>query len=75
MRKISLKLDTLSVDSFQTGPAPVGAGTVDGHQLSNRLPCQPSTTCFTEYYSCAVQNSYYESCQINCDCTRVGMAC
>ena len=51
MRKIRLKLDTLTVDSFPTAAAPAGTGTVEGHQISIRLGCA-TRDCPTAYISC-----------------------
>lgn len=42
MRKISLKLETLSVETFATAPAPARTGTVQGHQLSGGPACLPT---------------------------------
>lgn len=52
MRKINLKLDALSVESFQTATAEVGTGTVEAHQVSGRPACFPTRNCPTAYISC-----------------------
>lgn len=56
MRKLSLQLDTLAVQSFATGAAPSAAGTVRGHDKAT-LAC-PTTSPFncpdTDYPSCGI---------------------
>jgi hypothetical protein len=74
MRKIGLKLDSLSVESFETAPASVGAGTVQGHQVSTRPLCVPTALCPTDY-SCAVDRTDPASCQYGCDCTHIDSPC
>lgn len=76
MRKISLKLESLAVESFVTSPVIVSAGTVQAHEdeaagaATLRLCTQGCTL-----YSCPVQNTEYASCQIYCDCTVKGSPC
>lgn len=75
MRKINLKLDALSVESFQTARVSSGTGTVEGHQLSGRPACFPSRDCPTEYVSCEADATYPASCQYGCGCTGDGSVC
>lgn len=82
MRKIQLKLDALAVESFQTDAVPASRGTVEGNQddavpfaISDRLICQTYKCVYTEWYSCAVENSLAASCQYGCDCTVAGSPC
>lgn len=76
MRKIRLQLDTLAVDSFDTGRAPGLAGTVQGRQddvhpaASAPNPCLPETL-----LTCPRRNSEYASCIVNCECTNGVRAC
>ena len=71
MRKIGLKLDTLSVESFETAPARVGTGTVQGHQASTR----PGCIFPTEYVSCQVDHTDPASCDYGCGCTEGANLC
>jgi hypothetical protein len=75
MRKINLKLDALSVESFATADATAGTGTVEGHQLSGRPGCFPSRQCPTEYISCEADATYPASCQYGCGCTGGTIVC
>jgi hypothetical protein len=72
MRKIALKLDTLAVESFQTAVATAAVGTVRAHDDAVTQFC---TRICTDEYSCPVQNTEYESCQIACLCTIKGSPC
>ena len=54
MRKLNLQLDTLAVDSFETGTAADRQGTVRGHDTAVTefcntpyKPCKPTTGCPT----------------------------
>ncbi len=68
MKKISLNLDSLRVDSFSTGSAEGGEGTVHAQQLTTR------TTLQTQQLSCG-WTAYYETCQVPCECTNGYMRC
>ena len=74
MRKITLNLDALAVDSFQTAAATVAVGTVRAHDDEALVAvtqfCTPLCT-----YSCAVRNTEAASCQYACDCTVKGSPC
>lgn len=74
MRKISLKLDSLTIESFATATAASSVGTVQGHDdeavAATRI-CSLACT----MYSCPVQNTEYASCQAVCDCTSAGSPC
>jgi hypothetical protein len=79
MRKIRLDLGRLSVDSFETASAPTADGTVHGHAAEGAAAA--ATIACTQFCSvqctdtCALKNTEYASCQVNCGCTRLGMAC
>jgi hypothetical protein len=62
MKKIQLKLDTLSVESFETAVRVEERGTVNGNQLVTRsgggctnTTCPPYNCFCTEDYSCRCQ--------------------
>lgn len=69
MRKMQLKLDELSVESFATATATRGTGTVEAHQVSGRPACFPTRACPTEYVSCEADRTDPASCQYGCGCT------
>ncbi|HEX6040117.1 hypothetical protein [Longimicrobium sp.] len=83
MRKIQLKLESLAAESFQTDAVPATRGTVEGRQddaallaVSRVNPlCQTYKCVYTEWYSCAVENTLPASCQYGCDCTQAGSPC
>jgi hypothetical protein len=68
MKKISLNLDSLRVDSFSTGAAEAGGGTVHARQLTTR------TTLQTQQLSCD-WTAVYETCHVPCECTNGQMRC
>ncbi len=68
MKKISLDLDALRVDSFATGAAEAGGGTVHARQLTTR------TTFQTQQLSCD-WTAVYETCYVACACTNGQMRC
>jgi hypothetical protein len=78
MKKLSLKLDTLSVDSFETGRAPQLRGTVRGH-ITNA--CATATDCGTGITVCDVtctgkdQPTYPGVGNGTCDPTCQGWTC
>ena len=56
-RKLSLELDTLSVESFETADAPgEGAGTVRAAEDESDAPAYFDCTCA---YSCVCKTAYY----------------
>lgn len=75
MRKIRLELDTLAVDSFETGAARSITGTVRGREdaalaASAPNPCLPDT-----YLTCPRRQTNYASCVAVCECTNALRAC
>jgi hypothetical protein len=66
MRKLSLKVDELQVESFRTDSIPGGRGTVEGHygtynpKKSDGYSCDGTTGCGT----CAPELSCAESCAL-----------
>jgi hypothetical protein len=65
MKKLTLQLDNLHVDSFQTGEADDRRGTVRGHdtrvtEFCSMKPCKPSSVCPT-YDTCARHDDAEES--------------
>lgn len=83
MRKLSLELDTLSVDSFVTAPTGEAMGTVRAAEDDSDGPAYFDCTCFN---SCVCPSAYYwcgdgyhtlyscrytqnESCAISAACT------
>ncbi|HSU17204.1 hypothetical protein [Longimicrobium sp.] len=55
MKKLSLHLDSLAVQSFATGDAPGGAGTVHGMSRPTAGPTQSPFICpDTEWWSCGI---------------------
>ena len=70
MRK--LRLDSLHVESFATGPAPQGRGTVRGHDCSAQVPQDPDPRDTTEgggsgYATCAA--TCWNTCAASCNGT------
>lgn len=76
MQKIRLELDTLAVESFETGEARSAAGTVRANQdplaamASAPNPCLPET-----FLTCPRRQTNYASCVANCECTNGIRAC
>jgi hypothetical protein len=77
MKKLSLNLDTLSIESFDTAPDPTDQrGTVHGHGptwhyngCTYNQPCNPaSSPDYTEDYTCD-DYSCWNSCQQSCNGT------
>ena len=73
MRKTRLKLDELSVESFQTDEAPAGAGTVDGHQDGDAP--QAITDQTGDGTTCPRIRSDYLTCIVRCQCTDAQVKC
>ncbi len=73
MRKISLKLDALAVESFQTDEAAAGAGTVQGRQDGDGL--QAITDQTGDGMTCPRARSDYLSCIAYCRCTDANRKC
>jgi len=65
MRKIRLSLDSLRVDSFSTGSAEAGGGTVHARQAGTIQP--------TAHFSC--NYSGFDTCVVECECTNAHMRC
>ena len=77
MRKLTLDVDTLRVESFEPSEAEVsGRGTVDGKQLwYSDTTCDTRESCMGCYTynnaECVEQNTTftgYTQCNTNCDC-------
>ena len=67
MKKTSLKMDTLAVDSFETGAAPAPErGTVEAQQADCTSPA--TCKCPTSIYACATIASTAYSCPQTFDC-------
>jgi hypothetical protein len=67
MKKKSLKMDTLAVDSFETGVAPLAErGTVEGQAADCTSPA--TCKCPTSIYACATIASTAYSCPQTFDC-------
>jgi hypothetical protein len=64
-KKIRLTLETLTVDSFETGATAKSEGTVHALQISTPDPCLSAD----DGKSCAQLQTRYESCYLNCECT------
>ena len=45
MKKLSLKIDALQVESFTTADRPAVRGTVAGHDITQMETCGPSCAC------------------------------
>lgn len=68
MRKLTLNLDALAVDSFATDAAERGRGTVRAHgNTRNQYTC--AFTCGESCLVCPVPTEPYESCKIACGLT------
>lgn len=72
MKKLSLDLDTLSVETFETAPQEPARGTVQGHAswhyegCTANEPCKPvSGPTYTEDYTCD-DYSCWNTCQQSC---------
>lgn len=76
MKKLSLNLDALSVETFETADVDLGRGTVHGHGptwhyngCTAAQPCNPtSSPDYTEDYTCD-DYSCWNSCQQSCNGT------
>jgi len=68
MKKLKMDVDALRIDTFDTGSAQAGGGTVDARQLTTR------TTLQTNQLSCD-WTAYYETCYVACECTNGQMRC
>ncbi|HET7234016.1 MAG TPA: hypothetical protein VFJ16_28650 [Longimicrobium sp.] len=75
MRKITLDLDALAVDSFQTAAATASVGTVRAHDDEAAGAVTQLCTRACTQYSCPVPNTEIASCQYFCDCTIKGSPC
>lgn len=76
MRKINLKLDALSVESFETAEVPLEAGTVQGRQEDHDLPQATLALCNTgDGMTCPRARSDYLSCIAYCRCTDANGKC
>jgi hypothetical protein len=72
MKKIGLKLDALTVESFETEAGAKVGGTVHAlEDVSAPNPCLPQTAIQT----CQRKQTYYESCVAYCPCTDAIRAC
>lgn len=69
MRKVKLEVETLSVDSFETGAAQRAAGTVlaHNHTRGNHVTCDAS--CAAGGDSCDCDITVYETCLEPCGTT------
>lgn len=77
MNKLSLNLDDLSVDSFQTGTAAPTGGTVNGQALEPVGPVKPIDTfdvaCFSDVVNtCTWESELFTAC---CDTWEMGSNC
>ena len=70
MRKISLKLESLAVESFATDEPGSGQGTVHAHVTENDF-CLSANNAQT----CARRRSDYASCVVDCECTNRYVRC
>jgi hypothetical protein len=78
MRKLTLELESLEVESFETADAAGGRGTVAGHQLTTRtcFTWCPDFTCpecaypDTDQWTCAgtCNNTCPDTCWETCGC-------
>lgn len=89
MRKLSLDLNDLAVESFATDAAPADRGTVDAHALLPEAPtgkrdCLEATwgtgsTCDGDYTCGVCAATGWESCDLVCeptwDCVSAAVAC
>lgn len=76
MRKIRLKLDALSVESFQTAEAPTGTGTVRARQEGDELQAATDfLECPRTGGTCPRRLSEYASCVVYCECTDARVRC
>jgi hypothetical protein len=70
-RKLRLRLDALTVDSFEPGAAAPRNGTVHGQEAITAPNCPAQTVIQT----CARKQTYYASCVAFCECTDAIRAC
>ncbi|HYW10917.1 MAG TPA: hypothetical protein VE871_03145 [Longimicrobium sp.] len=75
MRKISLKLDALAVESFQTAEAPLDAGTVQGQQDGDLLQAETFLCNTGDGTTCPRARSDYLTCIVRCQCTDAQIKC
>jgi len=70
-KKIRLTLETLTVDSFDTGAATKLDGTVHALQISAPDPCGPTVICLSadNGKTCARDQTRDQSCRFECECT------
>lgn len=70
MKKLSLKLDDLQVESFATADGAVRMGTVLGHMPPYSIWTCPDVGCPVETDNCPVESdwceSQYQTCQYTC---------
>jgi len=78
VKKLSLKLDTLSVQSFDTLPAPTGRGTVQGRDSETDLvSCGGScyhTNC-GEWTCLGCPTNGQNTCANTCRCQTIDITC
>lgn len=75
MRKISLKLDALAVESFQTAETSHAAGTVQGRQDGDPLQAETILCNTGDGMTCPRARSDYLSCIAYCRCTDAARKC
>jgi hypothetical protein len=71
MRKIQLRLDSLSVESFEIAAEGDGRGTVQAFITTVNDFC----TSAGDQQTCARRRTDYASCQVVCECTIAGQKC
>lgn len=71
MRKIRLKIESLAVESFDTGEVQDLRGTVRAYFTTPQDPCTSADDALT----CARRRTDYASCDVQCECTIRGMKC
>ena len=82
MKKLSLSLEELSVESFMTTRAPAGAGTVRGQDISdttcNQIRCDCPTgsgaTCGDTCGETCNDDSCEGTCRLSCGCGTTGIS-
>ena len=86
MKKLSLRLEELSVESFETSLAATARGTVAGNASGEALPCTGEvctpagtyggntceTTCNQDLCDCTYGGPYNTTCDINLTCGQYG---
>jgi hypothetical protein len=81
MRKLTLDIDALEVDTFNLDPESSERGTVDGNAETGPVVC--SGTCPTGSFPCSLNDAQtcarrrtdYASCYLDCECTNLGVKC